>query len=337
MVILIFNQNTLLSLNDMQCPTVVLINSSPDSIINRQFNHVEAIFMKTNYLFTVVLILTAYANLAESIEASLKPARIDLMQPMVVNNETKARGSIVADTYGFETSEGFSQGFLGGQAGWTVLATGSTTQPIIANSDPSTGTQHMQLAQDTSLSVGTLIGGLSPDLGAQPAGNESRVSVDIKITAVLGASYTVFAQAPSVGQGTWNVNFDPQGTIYVADNTGSGYVFIDSGLAWPVNTYFNLEVITNPGGLPGIEYFLNGTLFYTQTTMLLTDKVEQMALYSDNNNAGEVANFDNLIIDNNYGSGGPTGPVRSVPGLGGFGLVLLLMGLLWTVRRKFVE
>lgn len=293
--------------------------------------------MRNFILIAMVFSGSIFSNHSVRAEVSVKSVDTISLKSLDIKSKTKERGGLASGNYGFEMFEGFSPGFLGGQAGWSVLVTGSTMQPIIDNSDPATGSQHMQLGQDTSLSVGTNIGGLSPDLGSQPSGNESRVSVDIKITAGLGASYTVFAQAPSTGQGTWNVNFDPMGNILVADNIGGGYVFIDSGTAWPVNTYFNLEVITNPGGTVGIDYYLNGTLFYSQVTMLFSDKVEQIAIYSDNNNSGDVANFDNLVIDNNYGSGGPTGPATPVPSLSVFGLILLSLALLLTVRRKFVH
>ncbi|MCX7544563.1 LPXTG cell wall anchor domain-containing protein [Marinicella gelatinilytica] len=297
--------------------------------------------MKVFYLVALVFCFTTLSSHAISAEDSVHSAETVLLNSFVANNETKSdypveKGIAGAMMYFFEAGEGFSPGFLGGQAGWLVLS-GSTAQPIIDNSDPANGTQHMQLGQDSSLPAGTNIGGLSPDLGPQPAGNESRVFIDVKITAISGSSYTVFAQAPSTAQGTWNVSFDSTGNILVADNIGGGYVYIDSGMDWPVNTYFRLEVITNPGGLPGIDYYLNGNLFYSQVTMLFSDKVEQIAIYSDNNNSGEVANFDNLVIDNNYGSGGPTGPATPVPSLSVFGLILLSLALLLTVRRKFVH
>lgn len=293
--------------------------------------------MKIFLIVTLAICLTTLSEHAISADGLFKTDESVSLKSLTSGNSAKSINTLfVIDNYGFEASEGFSPGFLGSQAGWTVLSSGSTVQPLIGNSDPSSGSQHLQLGEDSSLPAGTNIGGLSPDLGPQTVGNESRVSVDVKITANLGASYTVFAQAPSAGLGTWNVNFDSTGNIYVADDIGGGFLFIDSGTAWPVNTYFNLEVITNPGGSSGIEYYLNGTLFYTQATMLLSDTVEQIVLYSDNNNSGDVANFDNLMIDSNFAGGGPSVPATPVPSIGTLGLILMSLGLLFIVRRKLV-
>ena len=240
----------------------------------------------------------------------------------------------VIDNYDFEAGEGFAPGYLGGQAGWTVFV-GSAVQPIIDNSDPSSGLQHVQIAEDAVAGTGTLVGGFSPDLGPQTAGVESRVSVDVKITSDNGADYDVAGQAPSLALLTWRVKFSWLGGIEVLDDTGGGLGWEDTGSVWPVNTYFNLEVITNPGGSPGIEYYIDGTLIYSQVLMFGADTIEQVVLIGDNWNAGEVANFDNLMIDTDYVA--PTaGPALPVPGLGTLGLILLSLGLLFTVRRKLV-
>lgn len=281
-----------------------------------------------------IAILSALMVVSGSVMSANKPAMAVSDQALYPGNQTSGGNTIYTiDNYDFEAGEGFSPGLLDGQVGWTVFAA-SSVQPVIDTSDPSSGAQHVQIANDPNNGGGTLVGGFSPDLGAQPAGVENRVSVDVKITAGGGADYQVIGQAPSLGFLTWRVNLDWLGNIEVLDDTGGGLAFEDTGVPWPVNTYFNLQVITNPGGSPGIEYYLDGALIYSQVMMLSADNVEQVIVLSDNWQSSEVGNFDNLMIDTDYVE--PAVPALPVPGLGTFGIILLSLGLLWTVRRKWV-
>lgn len=290
---------------------------------------------------TKMMLIGALITLSSAAISANKPT---VKPERTVSLEAKSPGEglssvntpYLVDNYDFEAGEGFTPGFLGGQVGWTVFLN-SSLEPTIDNSNPSSGAQHYSMAEDISISWGTDVGGFSPDLGPQPAGVESRVSADIMITSSGGSDYYFLSQAPSLGFITWEVNFNWQGNIFVVDDLGGGFAYEDTGTPWPVNTYFNIEVVTNPGGSPGIEYYLDGILIWSQTAMLSADNVEQVVFYNDNFQfgSGETAYMDNLMIDTDS-AGQPPAPAIPVPSLGTFGLILLSMGLLFTVRRKLV-
>jgi len=282
---------------------------------------------------TKIALVAALMTLSSAAMSVDKPEPTVSLEAMSPGGDQASSGNnlFLIDNYDFEAGEGFSPGYLGGQVGWTVFAA-STTQPVVDTSDPSSGSQHMLLTNDGANPSGTNIGGFSPDLGPQTAGAESRVSADFKITASGGADYYMAGQAPSLGFLTWQVDFNWLGNIYVYDDTGGGFGFEDTGVAWPVNTYFNLEIITNPGGSPGIEYYIDGSLIYTQQTMLSADTVEQVVIFHDNWQATDVGNVDNLMIDTDYVE--PAAPAMPVPSLSTWGLILMSLGLLYIVRRK---
>ncbi|GAA4817475.1 hypothetical protein GCM10023308_13220 [Marinicella pacifica] len=286
---------------------------------------------------TIMLTTLSWAAISAN-KPTTKPERAVTIEALSPDGQLSSVNTpFLVDSHGFEASEGFSLGFLGGQAGWTVFAN-SSVEPTIDNSNPASGSQHFRMAEDTSISWGTDVGGFSPDLGPQPAGVENRVNADFMISSSGGSDYYLIGQAPSLTFATWNVNFDWQGNIFVADDLGGGFAYEDTGVAWPVNSYFNFEVVTNPGGTAGVEYYLDGTLIWTQTTMLsASDNVEQVVFYNDNFQfgSGETADMDNLMIDTDA-AGQPPTPAMPVPGLGTFGIILLSLGLLWTVRRKWV-
>lgn len=284
---------------------------------------------------TKLALITALMALSSAAMSATKPERAVSLEAMSPGGDlSSVTTPFMVDNYGFEAGEGFSPGFLGGQAGWTVFAN-STTQPIIDNSNPSSGSQHMRIENDASAGILVDIGGFSPDLGPQTPGVENRFSADFMISSSGGSDYYLVGQAPSLNAATWDVNFDWNGNIFVADDLGGGFAYEDTGVAWPVNTYFNIEVVTNPGGSPGVEYYLDGSLIWTQTVMLsASDNVEQIVFFNDNFQVqGEVADMDNFMLDTDS-LAGPAAPAMPVPSLSTWGLILMSLGLLYIVRRK---
>lgn len=236
------------------------------------------------FLIVAAACLLCGAAVAQKSEPSVSNAAFTAPSSPAVPN--------VIDNYDFEAAEGFAPGFLGGQAGWTVF-TVSSTQPTIEAINPSSGAQHMRMVNDAAVAAGNLIGGFSPDLGPQPTGLVSDVSVDVNISGANGSDYDVAAQAPSAGLLTWRVNFRFTGPIRVLD----GGVFVDTGVTWPTGTTFNLRVVTDPT-VPTIDYYIDGALIYTATALVGAEAVEQVVLLNDNFQLpGETGDFDNLMID----------------------------------------
>ncbi len=230
---------------------------------------------------------------------------------------------------GFEVSEGFATGFLGTQAGWSNFGTSATT---IESSNPALGVQHLRIANDPGVAAGTLTGGFSPNIGPQPNTEITSVSVDILISAGGGADYDVIGQAPSLGLLTWRINFNWLGNIFILDDVGAGLAFIDTTVAWPVNTYFNLQVISNPI-LNSIDYYIDGSLFYSGAAgVYAADTVEQVVILSDNFQFGEVGDFDNLNINTTYVA--PAVPVPTLSTLALLLMMLTMFGILYRNQTK---
>ncbi|MBX3697215.1 MAG: hypothetical protein R3F08_15440 [Dokdonella sp.] len=239
-------------------------------------------------------------------------------------------------TSGFEPGEGFAPGYIGGQAGWTTFAA-SSAQPVINATSPIAGAQDLQIAGDGTISAGTNTGAFSPDLGPQNVTDPSSLSVDIRITATGGADYDVVPQAPSQSFLSARVKFGFLGTIQILDDTGGGLAFVDTGINWPVNTTFNLRIELDPVANT-LDYYINNALIYSSVAGVFAGtQMEQVVLISDNFQAGEVGEFDNVVLDTNAGAGVPFTPPAELPFLGNLGLLLaglLLAGAgLMAIRR----
>ncbi len=195
---------------------------------------------------------------------------------------------------GFEAAEGFAPGPIGGQAGWTMFAA-STTEGHVDTVNAALGAQHLRISLDAAAGSGTFTGAFSPDLGMLPSG-ASTTSVDISIGAAGGADYLVVAQSPAEGSITWQVRFSWLGTILILDDIdGFGFAEVDTGVVWTEGSYVNLTVCDNPiGGTT--DYFYGGALIYSQVTHVTGTRVEQIVLLSDNFQAGESGDFDNLDL-----------------------------------------
>jgi len=201
----------------------------------------------------------------------------------------------VSETWGFEAGEGFAPGFIGGQAGWTAFAA-SVAEGHIDTANPHAGSQHLRISNDPAVAAGTLLGAFSP-LVADPIVDASSVSVYVAIGDVGGADYDVVPQSPTQGLLTARVKFDFEGNIQVLDDVGAGLVFVDTGADWVPITYNLLEIYVDPVGNT-IDYWYGGSLIYSSVVgVVAATIIEQVVLLSDNFNAGESGDFDDLVID----------------------------------------
>lgn len=200
---------------------------------------------------------------------------------------------------GFEPAEGFAPGFIDLQAGWTAFV--GTTQGTVSTLNPALGTQHLRIELDVAVGAGSFTGGFSPDLGMLPSG-ASTTSVDVSISASGGADYLVAAQSPSEGFLTWEVRFSWLGNILILDDIdGFGFADVDTGVAWTPGAYVTLTVCDDP--IAGTtDYFYGGALIYSQVTHVSGTRVEQIVLLSDNFQAGDTGDFDNLDLSSGLGA-----------------------------------
>ena len=204
-------------------------------------------------------------------------------------NRSTGPGSLAT---GFEAAEGFVPGAIFGQVGWGAFQT--APEGHIDNVNPAAGSQHLRVSKDASLPTGTNVGAFTPDLGPLLAGS-STTSVDVAISATGGADYFVVGQSNSEQLLTWEVDFGFLGTILVVDDIGAGLVFVDTGVVWAVGPYQNLTVCDDPVA-GSTDYYYNGALIYSQVTHLSGTRVEQAVLFSDNWQASDNGDFDNLTI-----------------------------------------
>ncbi len=256
-----------------------------------------------------------------------KPASIPSVD-LIVSGATTSSPVTPSEisNHDFEIVEGFATGLLNGQNGWTTFAA-SAIMPVIDVTNPSSGGQHMHLDIDNAVAGGTLKGGFSPLLGPQSATEISDVSVDVFVSGGGGANYVIAAQAPSLSLLTWRLDIDWLGTITVLDDTGTGVGTVDTGVTWPVGTYFNIRVVSNPN-TDEINYYMDGTLIYTSVGGHFgASTVEQVVLFDDNFQFGETGDFDNLKINTQI----YTTPT-AVPSLGLYAIILMMLTLLVAFR-----
>ncbi|MFQ5423376.1 MAG: PEP-CTERM sorting domain-containing protein [Phycisphaerae bacterium] len=229
--------------------------------------------------------------------------------PTPVTPAPRGPGSLVT---GFEPSEGFLVGPVGGQMGWTTF-NASTTEGHVDALNPMGGSQHLRIDHDPASPNGTSIGAFSPNLGALPVGPSS-LTVDVAISAAGGADYDIVVQAPSQGFLSARVKFSWQGHILVLDNPGTGLSFVDTGVTWNVGTYTNLTINIDPVANT-IDYSYGGTPIYSGVAGVFAGTtMEQVVLFSDNWNLTDVGDFDNVSMV-------PEPATLAMLGLGGLCLV----------------
>ena len=217
-------------------------------------------------------------------------------EPSTANNAFTGpvfqRGGTDSYETSFESSEGFTTGFLGTQTAtnWTIF-TASTTQPTISAADANQGTQSFNIDSDGTLSTGTLLGGFSPQIAPSDATAIQRCQVWVKITPGGGADYDVAPQAPTQGFLTARVNFRFTGPVRVLD----GGSFVDTGVTWTENQWHFLEIVLDPVA-ETLDYYLDSNLIYQATTLVGGTTIEQVVLLSDNFNEGDVVFYDDLAF-----------------------------------------
>ncbi|MCH8922922.1 MAG: hypothetical protein IIA67_07215, partial [Planctomycetes bacterium] len=213
------------------------------------------------------------------------------------------------DVAGFEVGEGYFNGFVDGQDGWTSIvdpAEGAHSSPLVSSDNPNSGSQHLRIEKNVGLpavdsdNLGPFNGAISGANVVEPG--LFGLSIDVAISARNGADYDVIAQANSRNDITGQVRFESTGAILAADDVGRGRELIDTGATWTPGVYRTLDVIVDPGE-DRIVYQYNGIEIYStegsgRGGVFGADVIEEVILKSNNAHIGDHADFDNLQIAN---------------------------------------
>lgn len=205
-------------------------------------------------------------------------------------------GGASADTIecGFETAEGFTEGFLDAQSGWTVES-GNTSQPTVSAVNPHSGLQHLRMDYDGSAPGNVVAYG--PSLGLRDGTRPSTVEARVFVSTTGGPYFTLKADHLSAGLATWEITLTDFGRFLVVDDVGYGpqSILAPDTFTWAPDEYASIRVECIPA-TGTIEYYYNDTLIYTGQIYAGT-AVEQVLVISDNYNATSHMDVDELIID----------------------------------------
>lgn len=252
--------------------------------------------MKVQNILCLVILLLVLVALPAAADRPAKP-EVPVSTAAFVSPAGPPKGPLdVTDlSTDFEAAEGAPPGFAPGycaQNGWTAF-TDSTVEGQISAANPYNGAQHLRVAKDPALPENTNVGCFSPDIGPKPVQPNS-LSIYVAISADGGADYFVVGQAPSQGLATAYFRFFYLGDIVVADDLGAGAVWVDTGADWTVGPYVRVDMVVDPGANT-IRYYYGGALIYTGVAWAGTT-IEQVVLFSDNWNVGDVGDFDTLQV-----------------------------------------
>jgi hypothetical protein len=152
---------------------------------------------------------------------------------------------------GFEASQGYVQGSIVGQNGWTAL-TGSAQYDVNDGVNAGNGSANALRVTQTSFPNN---GGL---LRSPLVTGSTHMSIDVRVDDNQGAGYSIVGTSEPASTQTFRVKFEYDGLIYY--QVGASLI---PTITWSPNTYKTLDVLITGST---IEYRYGGSLFATQTT-----------------------------------------------------------------------
>ena len=191
--------------------------------------------------------------------------------------------TVNAQSYSFETSEGYELGQLSGQNEWNVSQAANPEGITVSDEDASEGTYSLSLVPENG-TVHSLIGAFGP--GFEVEGDIITFSFDIKTSELSeeGSDYHILAQSPSQQLLTSRVIFSYDGIISVVDytdpNDEESLDIVATDATFEGDTWYHVEVVQN-NAEGTIEYYLDDELFYTGAAFGATN-VEQIVILHDN-------------------------------------------------------
>lgn len=200
---------------------------------------------------------------------------------------------------GFEQNEGYSVGPIGTQNGWSEFGVSAGAGTSIASLGRDSA-QSLFLTDNRAVQNGTFVGGLSPEL--DDPGERGVFTIDTRIDDRAGASYTIIGQSLELFGINFRLVFEFGGTMFVFDETPSGFRFVDTNVFFDLGEWREVRVEWEAGAT---RYFYDDRLIYTSTSERFARGVDQVVLASDGwQDAGFPvgdgpvgAYFDNLRLD----------------------------------------
>jgi hypothetical protein len=242
--------------------------------------------MRRARVAATAVVVMAGVGIAIAVETTPEASEVALP---AWSGSVEALASLV-ETWGFEPDEGFSTGFVGGQAGW--IAINGTAEAHVDTMHPHTGTQHLRITFDPEFPPGGAYTGARSPTVPDTVADTSSLSMWVAIGATGGADYEIALIARQQGLSTARVYFDDSGDIRVLDHDSN---IVDTGFDWTPGGYVRLEIRVDPVD-EAIDYHYGGNLVFT-SGLLAGKVIEDVMLLSDNSQNGEHADFDDLIIE----------------------------------------
>jgi hypothetical protein len=220
-------------------------------------------------------------------------------QPAATTIQFADPNGVATYSTGFESPD-FAAAALDGQQGWYAQA--NVTAPAVATIAPATGTQHVQLNSTASTSTTDYPLALSP---VQLAGTSpySTLSANLRISQNSNGSTWAFAPADSTTQKfAAEVRFDKGAARRILVKDVVQGIFVDTGAAWPIDTYFKLDVVVERATgvldlcMDGLSIFHGGAGTNVASGNITQASISQVL--QSGSTAGNTVFVDDLAIDN---------------------------------------
>jgi len=206
-----------------------------------------------------------------------------------------------AATYSTGFEPPFATGLLNNQFNWRAGANIAAV-PIVDNSSPASGTQHVTMTSTSSTTTPNYPLILSP---LQPIGTSpySYASARLRLSRTgNGASWEFDPQDFANGLVVARVRFDKLAARNIQVRDFVGGTFVNTGAQWPVDTYFTIKVVVERA-TGAMDVCVDGTLIHhdgngaTVGSRNVTDVAILQGLQASSS-AGNTLMADDFVIDN---------------------------------------
>ena len=209
-----------------------------------------------------------------------------------------------AQTFSFESSEGYTLGDLNGQNGWTInptLPDNPNNPTFTVTSSMATDGSNSFYAQGTNLPYQyqdgspVLMGAFSEELNI--AASAFQISADMYMTDILTGQYAsdVYFGADSAAEqyAVSRIVFSYDGNIYLADTIDGVTDYYEVG-TFDVNTWYNIRMDYDFNAQT-ITYYLNDELLHSGSMFSSATTVDTVFFIFDNYGSGFYV--DNVVIN----------------------------------------
>ncbi|SMO63878.1 zinc-dependent metalloprotease [Gracilimonas mengyeensis] len=226
------------------------------------------------------------------------------LAPFAGSAKSSQRQEEVIYETSFEGSEGFAPGSYSAISDWRL---GNNSEFLISSANANSGNQHLRLEYDGNTytnndgeEVPSIQFVSAPFFGYQPFGNyEVIINFEIGGTGYINETFDFYlmdGQTGNFSSGVIISNSDFGYTLFAADLDETGALtWLSNGSANPTSgRYHTLRILYNADE-EQIEYFLNGSRFYTASYLNGKTPGEMQVLHR-NSVAGTYMNIDDIEI-----------------------------------------